>query len=569
MPISTPFNVLSGGLQDITPSGGVPVGGPGLSTDNALVRWNGTTGDLVQNGVVTEADFTGTLTGPTDQATTTAAGLAFTNQPANDGIEVLSSDAGDTTQTVTIIGTTNGTDTVVVETVTLTGTTPVATVKTNWGVVLAVKKSAVTLGTVTVREASADQTITAGLTAAVLSVGVTTVSNTAAFNRVLSMVASGATTKQLGFQGTNSAGTVIYDSQALTGTTVAVSNSQFLTLTEIYRGDLEATRTATVTTNGTWTLTGPTGQTLSFDSLTGGFSLTPSTDGRTYISANRDGSVVHLQNFKASSYGELMCKSSDSDPLTDGKGTSIGWFNGTDGASDAVAFGRAYIEAFDLLTATRPKLNFIQSNSSGHFLRQRFESDGSIKFYLADATFPSQTTSFTIGTTGNLLVAGIADGTGRLQFPAGAADKTSGITFHTDTNIFRGGAGNLYINAVTGSNPSLGLQDNGTSKFILQYSGGNTLLSGLTGSTIIQSNNATTLTLDSGQSATFANNVTLAGTALFTKPGGTIPLVTTNTAITDGAGVAAGTLLNSPTAGNPTKWVRINDNGTVRYIPAW
>lgn len=32
---------------------------------------------------------------------------------------------------------------------------------------------------------------------------------------------------------------------------------------------------------------------------------------------------------------------------------------------------------------------------------------------------------------------------------------------------------------------------------------------------------------------------------------------------------AAGTLTNAPTAGNPTKWIRISDNGVNRYIPTW
>lgn len=44
---------------------------------------------------------------------------------------------------------------------------------------------------------------------------------------------------------------------------------------------------------------------------------------------------------------------------------------------------------------------------------------------------------------------------------------------------------------------------------------------------------------------------------------------TTTTALTNGAAAAAGTLLNAPVAGNPTKWIGINDNGTTRYIPAW
>lgn len=38
---------------------------------------------------------------------------------------------------------------------------------------------------------------------------------------------------------------------------------------------------------------------------------------------------------------------------------------------------------------------------------------------------------------------------------------------------------------------------------------------------------------------------------------------------TNNAAAAAGTLNNAPVAGNPTKWIPINDNGTIRNIPAW
>jgi len=44
---------------------------------------------------------------------------------------------------------------------------------------------------------------------------------------------------------------------------------------------------------------------------------------------------------------------------------------------------------------------------------------------------------------------------------------------------------------------------------------------------------------------------------------------TTSVALTNGAGAGAGTITNAPAAGNPTKWIGINDNGTTRYIPAW
>ncbi len=40
-------------------------------------------------------------------------------------------------------------------------------------------------------------------------------------------------------------------------------------------------------------------------------------------------------------------------------------------------------------------------------------------------------------------------------------------------------------------------------------------------------------------------------------------------ALTNAAGAAAGTLGNAPTAGNPTKWIQINDAGTIRKIPTW
>lgn len=40
-------------------------------------------------------------------------------------------------------------------------------------------------------------------------------------------------------------------------------------------------------------------------------------------------------------------------------------------------------------------------------------------------------------------------------------------------------------------------------------------------------------------------------------------------AFTDGAAASSATLTNAPAAGNPTKWIPINDNGTTRYMPAW
>lgn len=65
-----------------------------------------------------------------------------------------------------------------------------------------------------------------------------------------------------------------------------------------------------------------------------------------------------------------------------------------------------------------------------------------------------------------------------------------------------------------------------------------------------------------------ATGSSLVLTGNITKQGGAT-LITTNTALTDGAGAGAGTITNAPAAGNPTKWIGINDNGTTRYVPAW
>lgn len=46
-------------------------------------------------------------------------------------------------------------------------------------------------------------------------------------------------------------------------------------------------------------------------------------------------------------------------------------------------------------------------------------------------------------------------------------------------------------------------------------------------------------------------------------------LIGSSVALTNGAAAALGTLTNAPAAGDPTKWIPINDNGTTRYIPAW
>lgn len=46
-------------------------------------------------------------------------------------------------------------------------------------------------------------------------------------------------------------------------------------------------------------------------------------------------------------------------------------------------------------------------------------------------------------------------------------------------------------------------------------------------------------------------------------------LVRASASLTNGSAASVGTLTNAPAAGNPTKWVAVDDNGTTRYLPLW
>lgn len=80
-----------------------------------------------------------------------------------------------------------------------------------------------------------------------------------------------------------------------------------------------------------------------------------------------------------------------------------------------------------------------------------------------------------------------------------------------------------------------------------------------TGETLILGGGLEGMRIDTSQNAVFKGTITHADTNL----------MRTSVALGNGAAAAAGILLNAPVAGNPTKWIPINDNGTTRYIPAW
>lgn len=228
------FKMLTGEGVKVTTASPIPVGSLLKCADNGRVTALNSADNVAKTIV------------------TSGAGAAFANQPAGDAIDVVSASASDTTQTVTIIGTTQGGVVVVSETVTLTGTDAVTTTKTDWGIVLAVKKSAATVGTITIREASADQAITT-LTAAVLSKGwdLVTTADQAAFNTIPTATGSNSGTSLVGIKYLAEDGTTYaYQAVALNGTTAALFAAKAILVTEVYYG-APTTVTATIKTSAT------------------------------------------------------------------------------------------------------------------------------------------------------------------------------------------------------------------------------------------------------------------------------------------------------------------------------
>lgn len=178
------------------------------------------------------------------------AGGNFANQPAGDGVTVVSSSTADTTQTVTIYGTITGTTTSVTsETVTLTGTTDVDTDITTWQNILAVEISAATTGNIEVSETSGGQAITT-ITAGTTTAGIETVSATNAYGLIPRHDASGASTAPIALIGTGVDGSALSVVDALNGTTEEDhATTAYATVTKAYIGAVASGVNVTVLTN--------------------------------------------------------------------------------------------------------------------------------------------------------------------------------------------------------------------------------------------------------------------------------------------------------------------------------
>ena len=176
------------------------------------------------------------------------AGGNFGNQPTGDTVEIISDNAEDIGQEITIWGTTHGGDgTVTSVTEELHGTTEVVTEKDDWGVILGVELAEEAAGTVTIRKGSTDQAITT-ITTGNLTAGILEVEDEIrAFNQKPTIVADDSTTKYFSVIGTDEDHAALTEkATALAGASAVTLANKYNTITRILVGDVESARTVTL-----------------------------------------------------------------------------------------------------------------------------------------------------------------------------------------------------------------------------------------------------------------------------------------------------------------------------------
>ena len=124
------------------------------------------------------------------------------------------------------------------------------------------------------------------------------------------------------------------------------------------------------------------------------------------------------------------------------------------------------------------------------------------------------------------------------------------------------GAGNANLTIGTGTNVDLDCHCCHESRLVAERNGVEYLCRRFNASALIPASNAT---FDLGSSG---NNVRTVYAGDFIQKNASF-LIHTAATMSNAAGAGAGTLTNAPSAGNPTKWVGWDDNGTTRYFPSW
>jgi len=178
---------------------------------------------------------------------TSQTGDDFSNQPANDDVELISGESGDTDIEVTIYGT-DTSDEYQSETITTDGsdgTTPVTSSNAYNNLMGAEITSGTPSGTLTLREATTDGAITT-LTSGSTSSGIYEPTDTRAFNVEPTAVASAGETGYLVVVGTDSDYSAQGESKQMDGTTSVTLANAYNTIDKICLGDTSADITVSV-----------------------------------------------------------------------------------------------------------------------------------------------------------------------------------------------------------------------------------------------------------------------------------------------------------------------------------
>lgn len=185
-----------------------------------------------------------------DTILTPVTGDAFTNQPNNDGVEVLSSSTADVGITVTLYGNKHGAlTTEYIDAITLNGTNAVSSTYTDWSAIHGVRLSGACAGTITIREASGNLAITT-IAAGSLTSGIHAADSEQAYGLVPRRDGSAASTAYVTIGGLGLDGVYVTSCGIMDGTTEGdLGTTPFGTVTEVMLGGVAADCDVTIKSN--------------------------------------------------------------------------------------------------------------------------------------------------------------------------------------------------------------------------------------------------------------------------------------------------------------------------------